>query len=77
MQKPRLLVFVIALCTSAATPVYATSGGLNKCGCHNSKTAGYHCHKDLCPADKSTAPQSSAPPKPAPRPASSAAKGTQ
>lgn len=24
---------------------FATSGGLNKNGCHNSKKAGYHCHR--------------------------------
>lgn len=25
--------------------VHATPGGLNKDGCHNSKKAGYHCHR--------------------------------
>jgi hypothetical protein len=32
------VAFVFAVCA------YATPGGLNKDGCHNSKSLGFHCH---------------------------------
>ena len=57
LVKPLLGALAIFLTAAAG----ATSGGLDKCGCHNSKTAGFHCHKDLCPAPKSAERAASGP----------------
>lgn len=41
------IVTAVALFISISVPLpaLATPGGLNAQGCHNSKTAGYHCHR--------------------------------
>lgn len=62
---------VFLICTffalSAALPAYATSGKTNRCGCHHSKHAGYHCHgPNRCTATK--------PKQPAPSPATPSKK---
>ena len=42
----RLLAYALAaLALGFAGPAGATSGGLDACGCHQSKTDGYHCHR--------------------------------
>lgn len=56
------LTFAVLLTSAAiATPAQGTPGGLNKAGCHNSKKAGYHCHR----AQQPTAPAKAAKPPPA------------
>lgn len=40
------VAIAVAIAPGAAS---ATRGKLNRCGCHNSKTHGYHCHQNLCP----------------------------
>lgn len=60
----RNTIFLIAatlLASSGAS--WATGGRLNKDGCHNSKKAGYHCHRAQSDkgSTKSKAATSSAP----------------
>ena len=38
-------MMLVASLIALPTLSYATSGGLNKNGCHNSKKVGYHCHR--------------------------------
>lgn len=61
MMKPirRYLATTFATAILLAAPLagQATSGGVNGEGCHNSKTAGYHCHPERATVG-STAPAS-------------------
>lgn len=38
-------VFVSGALLATAASAWATGGRLNADGCHNSKKAGYHCHR--------------------------------
>lgn len=44
MHKNTALLIATALLASSGAS-WATGGRLNKDGCHNSKKAGYHCHR--------------------------------
>ena len=37
-------VLVLIACWAFTGPVYATSGGTDSNGCHNSSSEGFHCH---------------------------------
>lgn len=41
------IINAIAVCTAlfSCSLALATGGRLNSAGCHNSKKAGYHCHR--------------------------------
>jgi hypothetical protein len=56
-----LATIAAALACALPATAGATSGGLDKCGCHNSKSAGYHCHKNLCPEPSKSPPSPQAP----------------
>lgn len=43
MTKNQLVFALLSL--FLVPSAWATSGGLDKAGCHNSKKAGYHCHR--------------------------------
>ena len=45
-MKNLLLLFTFVSINVFAHQTYRTSGGLNSAGCHNSSTAGYHCHNN-------------------------------
>ena len=45
MRHAAPLLIACALLASTAT-AWATGGRLDKDGCHNSKKAGYHCHRE-------------------------------
>lgn len=38
------ILWALALCLAFVQPAYATPGGVDSNGCHNSKTIGLHCH---------------------------------
>ena len=52
MKKTILKVICATAAAAIAPPALATSGKLNSQGCHNSKKAGYHCHKAQPAKDK-------------------------
>ncbi len=57
MKKPinsrsAAFLFVLALLGQPVVTL-ATPGGVNSEGCHNSKTAGYHCHPARAKASRS------------------------
>lgn len=62
MHKSTVLLAAAALLASSGAS-WATGGRLNKDGCHNSKKAGYHCHRAQSDkgSTKSKAATSSAP----------------
>ncbi len=41
-----IITLSIALVFAPLSSAFATGGGLNASGCHNSSTVGYHCHND-------------------------------
>lgn len=51
MKRNTIFLIAATLLASSGTS-WATGGRLNKDGCHNSKKAGYHCHRSQ--SDKST-----------------------
>lgn len=62
MKRNTIFLIAATLLASSGTS-WATGGRLNKDGCHNSKKAGYHCHRAQSDkgSTKSKAATSSAP----------------
>lgn len=48
-MKNWLLVVAFVFSVGGMGSASATPGKLNASGCHNSKTAGYHCHPERVP----------------------------
>ena len=56
MRKLRVLLIGASVALAHFTPAWATPGGLDAAGCHQSKKIGYHCHPERGAAPTRAAP---------------------